>query len=248
MFNANREKSARVQMASTFIAALLAGSAMGAAAAAPLATFDVQEHLGRDWKAELIHYDGTFAPGECLSTSVHVRDDSGRELAAQMSGVTQHADGSIQRAEVWFLVSLSPHEARRFTLQPGKPAAADDLTLVRKNDVLEVSNGLVGARFHLGERQFSTPIPTHEVPAFLAAVQLRGGAWTGRGWFETPKKCGSYKVALIESGPVFARIAFEYRFDGFCGEGGEGRQHLSWHGANHGGPGNHLRDRGVFAG
>jgi hypothetical protein len=89
-----------------------------------------------------------------------------------------------------------------------------------------VINGLVGARFQLGEKRFTAPVPAAEVPVFLQAVQLRGGAWTGRSCFETPKKCRSYKVELIESGPVFAKIAFEYRFDGFRGEGSDKQNFL----------------------
>jgi hypothetical protein len=86
--------------------------------AAPLAILECQEHLDRDWPAELIHYDCTFEPGKCLSTDVFVRDDSGRELAAQMSRVSKHADGSIQRADVWWVLSLQPSERRQFLLLP----------------------------------------------------------------------------------------------------------------------------------
>ena len=32
----------------------------------------------------------------------------------------------------------------------------------------------------LGEQQFKSPIPASQVPAYLQAVQLRGGAWAGR--------------------------------------------------------------------
>ncbi len=192
--------------------------------AAPFQTGDtltLREHLGRSWPDELVHYALDFAPGQCRSPSVSLRDATGEELPAQFGAMTHHPDGSIRSAEVWFLVSLRPRETRRFTLQPGKPAAGSLLNVATNGETLEITNALIGARFHLGEHRFPTPVPAREVPAFLSAVRLRGGEWTGRGWFETPKLCRSYKVTLVESGPVFAQIAFEYRFDGFRGQGGD---------------------------
>jgi len=113
-------------------AALLGAITTTPASAAPLATLECQEHLGRDWPAELIHYDFTFAPGECLSTHVLVRDNSGREWAAQMSGVTRHADGSIQRAEVWWVVSCNPTSAGSSCCsQPTPRQAANSSSPVR---------------------------------------------------------------------------------------------------------------------
>lgn len=184
-------------------------------------TVPLNEHLGRAWPNELIHYDYAFAMGEWRVAHARMVDASGKEIPAQVSAVTKHPDGSIQNAQVWFLVSLQPGEDRQLTLQSGYSAVGSELKVSRAGDRVEINNGLVGARFHLGEREFPTPIPAQELPAFLAGVQLRGGTWTGRGWFETPKKCRRYKVALVESGPVFARVAFEYRFDGFRGEGGD---------------------------
>ena len=181
----------------------------------------LKEQLGRAWPNELIHYDYAFAPGECPSSDVHIHSVNSKKLPAQLRVITRHADGSIHQAEAWFLVSLQPHESRQFQLQPGKAAAGSELQAIPKGDMIEVKNGMVGARFHLGEKRFATPAQATEVPTFLQAVQLRSGGWTGRGWFETPKRCRSYRVAITESGPVFARIAFEYRFDGFRGEGAD---------------------------
>lgn len=196
----------------------------GLLAAAPHRLGDavpLKENLGRDWPSELIHYDYAFAPGEWRAADARMVDARGKEFPAQLSAVTKHPDGSVQTAQVWFLVSLSPGDVTQFKLQPGQSAAGSELKVAHIGDRVEINNGLVGARFHIGEQQFASPVPASEIPAALQAVQLRGGAWTGRGWFETPKNCRSYKVALVESGPVFARVAFEYRFDGFRGEGGD---------------------------
>jgi len=186
----------------------------GQSAAAPHRrgdTVPLKEHLGRDWPNELIHYDYAFTPGEWRAADARMVDASGKEVPAQLSAVTKHPDGSIQNAQVWFLISLKPGEVTQFKLQPGQSTAGSELKVSRVGDRVEINNGLVGARFHIGEQQFASPVRASEVPTFLWAVQMRGGAWTGRGWFETPKKCRSYKVALVESGPAFARVAFEYR-------------------------------------
>lgn len=150
-------------------------------AAEPLAVFDLQEHLGRNWPAELIHDDCVFAPGRCRSTSVLVQDNRGQEWVAQMSDTARHADGLIQRAKVWWVVSLQPDEHRQFRLQPAGTAAGGELTLSHEDDTLEVDNGLVGARFHLGEKHFASSARASEIPAFLQKLKLRGGAWTGHG-------------------------------------------------------------------
>ena len=215
-----RGKELRLTWRTGVSALLVAASAHGAAHRLG-ETLTLKEHLGHAWPNELIHYDLAFAPGQGRSADARMLDGNGKEVPAQLSAVTKHPDGSIQSAQVWFLVSLQPGEVRQFTLQPGQSRAASDRKLTRNGDTLQVNNGLVGARFQLGEKQFETPIPASEAPAFLAAVQLRGGGWTGRGWFETPKLCRSYKVALVESGPVFVKVAFACHFDGFRGEGGD---------------------------
>ncbi len=84
----------------------------------------LKEHLGHAWPNELVHCDDVFARGEVPSTDVHIVDGKGRDVAAQPSAVTRHPDGSIQKAQVWFLVSLQPGEVAQFKLQPGKSATA----------------------------------------------------------------------------------------------------------------------------
>lgn len=180
----------------------------------------LKEHLGRSWPAELVHFDYSFAPGKWRASNAAMVDAAGRRTPAQLRIGRRHPDGSVAEAEVWFITSLDAGAVRQFKLQPAE-GETSDLHTTLDGTTLEVRNGLVGTRFHLGEKQFSTPVTASEVPPFLMEVRLRSGAWTGRGWLETPKKCRSYKVELIESGPVFARVAFEYHFDGFRGEGGD---------------------------
>ncbi|HRZ56072.1 MAG TPA: hypothetical protein P5525_11525 [Candidatus Paceibacterota bacterium] len=156
------------------------------------------------------------SPAGLYSTDARLVDASGKEVSAQLSAVTKHPDGSIQHAQVWFLISLKPGEVTQFKLQPGQSTAGSELKVSRVGDRVELNNGLVGARFHIGEKQLTSPVRASEVPTFLRAVQLRGGAWTGRGWFETPKRCRSYKVALVESGPVFARLPSSIASMGFA--------------------------------
>jgi hypothetical protein len=140
----------------------------------------LKEYLGHAWSNEVIHYDYVFAPGECRSTDVRLLDSDGKEIPAQLSAVTRYADGSLQSAQVWLLVTLGPNEVKQFSLHSGPSRASTNLEVTRSGDVLEVNNGLVGARFQLGEQQFKSPIPASQVPAYLQAVQLRGGERTGR--------------------------------------------------------------------
>ena len=116
-------------------------------------TVPLKEYLGRDWLNELVHYDYAFAPGEWRAANARVVDARGKEFPAQLSAVTKHPDGSIQHVQVWFLISLKPGEVTQFKLQPGKSETGSELKVSRVGDRVEINNGLVGARFQLGEKR-----------------------------------------------------------------------------------------------
>ncbi len=179
----------------------------------------LKEYVGREWPDELIHYDLTFRRGEYPGGSLKLFDQAGKELPVQLAGVRTHDDGSLKSARVWLVTTLRPKAVQEWRLAPGVCAAVSDLRLVRKGKVLKVTTARTGAEFRLGERTFKTPVAAAEVPSYLSAIRQRSGTWGGRGWFETPHKCRSYKVWIMERGPVYVKVGFEYRFDGFRGEG-----------------------------
>ncbi len=192
-----------------------------AAFARPYGNGDVirlKEYVGREWADELIHYPLTFTQGEFPGATVRLLRN-GAEVPAQLAEVTTYPDGSLKTATLWLVTTLRANEVQELVLQPGTPTAAGDLGAVRRDGVLEVTTALTGARFNLLDQTFDPPVPAEQVPPYIAAVRQRSGAWGGRGWFETPHKCRSARVWVMEEGPVFVKVGFRYAFDGYRGEG-----------------------------
>lgn len=179
----------------------------------------LREYVGREWANELIHYDLEFERGEYHPSEVKLVSTDGQELPLQLSEVVTYEDGSLRSAALWLVVTLEPDELKEWKLIPEKRTAASDLNISRSGDTLEVTTSFTGARFRLGEETFDPPVEADQAPPYITSIRHRGGAWGGRGWFETPHRCRSYKVWVMEEGPVFVRVGFEYVFDGFRGRG-----------------------------
>jgi len=175
----------------------------------------LKDCVGREWRNELIHYELEFRRGDFPQRQARLIDANGREAPVQLTEVATYKDGSLKKAVVSLVASLKPNEVKEWKLLPGPCTAAGDLEVKRAGDALEVTTSLTGARFHLGEKRFDPPAPAERVPAYLQAIRLRSGKWAGRGWFETPHKCRRYRVHVLERGPVYVTVAFEYVFDGF---------------------------------
>lgn len=199
---------------------LLCGTMAGRAQPYKLGdTLRLKEYVGREWSNELIHYEIGFPKGQFPDKTLKLGVQGGAELPVQLSGVTTHEDGSLKGVTVWTAVTLHPSESLQLALTPGTSAATTDLRAETKDGVLEVTTAKTGARFNLLDKTFAPPLPAAQVPPYLAAIRQRSGTWGGRGWFETPHKCRQAKVWVMEQGPVFVTVGFEYAFDGYRGEG-----------------------------
>jgi len=181
----------------------------------------LKEYVGREWTNELIHYELEFAKGEFPNGALKATAKADKEIPVQFSQVTLHEDGSLKSGDLWLVVTLKPNEVKEWTLTSGKTGAPTDLRVARSGNSLEVTTSFTGARFQLGEQTFEPPVAAEKVPPFIASIRHRSGTWAGRAWFETPHKCRSYKVWVMEEGPVFVKVGFEYRFAGFRTEGKE---------------------------
>jgi|GEM_PF-2568208 len=179
----------------------------------------LKEYVDRSWEDELIHYALHFEQGAFPTGELHVVANGNQVLPSQLSDVQLHEDGSLKAARLWLVVTLQKKQTLNLKLIPGARAVQTDLRWKQSGGSLEVNTAKVGARFFLGEKTFETPVPADRAPAYITAVRLRSGVWGGKGWFETPHKLRSYKITLAEKGPVFVKVAFEYRFDGYRGEG-----------------------------
>jgi len=181
-------------------------------------TIRLKEYVGKEWPNELIHYNLAFKQGDFPGTEVKLLAD-GAEIPVQLNEVAKYDDGSLKSATMWLVTTLKPNSVQELALQPGKPTATADLQESREGNVLQVLTAHTGARFNLLDKTFDPPVAAEMVPPYLAAIRQRSGAWSGRGWFETPHKCRKARVWVMESGPVFVQVGFEYAFDGYRGPG-----------------------------
>ncbi len=84
----------------------------------------------------------------------------------------------------------------------------------RQNVRIELANGKTGIRLPAGVKTFATPLAAEQIPAPIQGVRLPGGAWIGRGWWQTDSKCVGYSATITDSGAVFARARLRYDFEG----------------------------------
>ena len=181
-------------------------------------TLRLREYVGRKWNNELIHYKLNFKQGDYPSQDVKLIDADDQEIPVQLSDIETYEDGSLKSARIWLIVTLSPNDLKELRLIPGRTTAKSDLKIKQTEDMLEVTTTFTGARFHLGQSTFDPPIPAEKIPAYISEIRHRSGLWGGRGWFETAHACRQYKVWIMEKGPVFVKVGFEYIFDGFRGQ------------------------------
>lgn len=236
MLSTHRENPAYVPMASALIVVLLALPALGAASVAPLATFDCQERLGRDWPRTLVTYERQFPIGALEAGEGRLVNTSGEEQAVQLWRVKRHPDGSIASARISFLAELSKGGGYRFELQAGKPAGTNRApTAAAGADFTTLEGGVVALRLpKAGEFRFEPPLQMGADQAAMVAaygrqvengiapgpiqgMRLADGRWIGGSYFfaanpdRAPKVTG-YHCRITEQGPLFVEAVVRYTF------------------------------------
>ncbi|MHB9131236.1 MAG: hypothetical protein ACYDBB_09130 [Armatimonadota bacterium] len=182
-----------------------------------LQTFVLQDYVNHAWTNELVHYDLAFQTSTCWPNGLRLMDETGAPVPVQLSRTTAYTDGSLKSATLWFVTTLPANGTRTYALTGGvkgdRPAKyATDLVLKKGNNCLQLLTTNTGVQVLFGSRIYKTPQPSAKMIAPLQAVRLRGGAWTGRGWFETNHRCTGYTATLSENGPVFKQVVIRYTF------------------------------------
>jgi hypothetical protein len=171
-------------------------------AAEPLATFESQEIMGRDWARTLVTYPLELRAGQARPGAVRVTDGQGQEVPCQLSRLTTHADGSIASARISFYAALPKGGHYCYTLETGKPMSAGNAPKATvEGGYMTLDNGQVALRLHAGERNYAGR-PLRMVMDRTAAVQnlagleksglafgpiagmgLNDGSWVGGSYF-----------------------------------------------------------------
>ncbi len=179
--------------------------------------FLVKEHLGFTWTNEVVTYPFSAKNGLCVDDSVKLIGPAGPQ-ACQLSEI-QYWPGTkfVKSANISFIVpKLDPQTTQTYTVNSGpKPTAANpktDLKLSTKPGQLEATTTKFGIRLLVGKRTYDPAVAPEKVPAPVQSMRLADGKWFGgtRLFGSTP--IVSYDARVVDSGPVFVRVASRYAY------------------------------------
>lgn len=179
--------------------------------------WQVTEHFGIDWPEQAVHEELDEAVLEWAGDSpLSVVDEMGRAVPAQL---VRRGD----RAQVWYLASLRPHEQKEYVLRRGAVGAGAPLLLAIRGDVAELHNGRFGVCLSWGSGGVARPLA--EMPSPICALCGPDGIWFGDGSWRSAAQCRALRCEVVADGPVLAivrqtyelaeggEVEFEYRLD-----------------------------------
>ena len=185
--------------------------------------FTVAEPFGLAWGPDRVSFDVAFEKGDIKGDAIGARGQGlgaslfvtcGEEmLPAQLDDITLWKDGSVKGAKVVFMVTLKPDETKQyiFVIDSNRPESTrvDSnrcVAVTERDGIIEIVNGLTGIRLPAGGRE--------DFPAPIQGIRLPGGAWMGKGEWQTRAKGVGYTATVEAAGPVFARVRLSYTFAG----------------------------------
>jgi len=204
-----------------FTTAVVLGGLVLAGALRPVAAGEyrivLKERLNRQWTNELLSYPFEAPQGACHVDSVSLEGPAG-PMPVQISDVDYWpGTHEVKSARVSFIASLTPLATNTYTVRYARQAATTkqpkaDLEVLLRNGHAECVTSKFGVRLLLGEKTYSTPAASEDVPGPVLAMRLADGTWFGGSRMFGPGKIASYSAKLTDRGPVFARVAFRYTY------------------------------------
>ncbi len=173
---------------------------------------NLREHLGVDWKQELVSYPVSFSDGAMRDATVGVQGPDG-VTAGQLRDIAYWPGSSaVKSATLWFVVDkLAALTEQSYTLVPGA-AVETDLQVVTGTEMVDISTSRTGLRCLLGSGDYADPVSADKVPGPVVGMRLPDGNWFGGSrLYGTRKVCG-WAAELIANGPVVAEVAFRYLY------------------------------------
>jgi hypothetical protein len=167
----------------------------------------LQEHLGRDWKNQLLSYPFHAPQGACAPNSIQLACPKG-PIAAQLSDITYWPDNkTVKTATLWFITDLAPLATYTYTLSYSTtPAPA------LKTDLNSTTDNAAGITLKTSAIQLTLPASSDaSAPAPFKSLTASGLTATSR--FYGAAKPLSVSHKLTDTGPVFARAITTCTFE-----------------------------------
>ena len=180
--------------------------------------FAISEPFGVEWGPDRVAFDVSFPQGAAAADGVSLTDENGKPVACQLMNVQFWPDRrSVRSAKVAFMARLAPNQTRKWTLRTGTARVRQprtDIRVLERGRVIEMANSMTGIRLAGGRETFARGAPASRIPAPVQGVRLPDGRWIGRGSWQTDILCTGYVATVTDDGPVFARAALRYDFEG----------------------------------
>ena len=180
----------------------------------------LRDYLNQSWTSQLLHYPFSAPRGKCPLDSVRLSGPFGQPVPMQLSDVELWPGTQcLKSAQLWFITDLAPLGKDVYVVtfgdKPrGAPGATTDLKVVAAPDQVEITTAGFGARLLLGEANYEAPVAAAQAPGPVLALRTGDGTWFGGSQMYGPGKLVGYSAKLIDSGPVFARVAVRYTYAG----------------------------------
>ena len=191
-------------------------------------TVALEEHLGVGWGEALVHREIVVPQRGLLWPDRVALYEGSQPMRVQLDRVQQYEDGSVRRADAWFRSDLPAKAKRTLVLRGTRSAGSQptDLRLVRRGNVLEISNSMTAVRLPAGRWQtpddargpadiaaalakhLGLPDDPPDLPGPLLGVRLASGQWTGAACL-SQKESFEFEIAVIQPIPEVAAGAFQ---------------------------------------
>jgi len=128
----------------------------------------------------------------------------GKEVASQVSDYGG-------RKSIWVSASLDTEQSIDYVVRRQSAASARGPVSIRtERGSFVLENGRISVRVPAESTGADPPAP-------ILAVRPDGGAWAGRGSWQTSRRLKAFRASVLDEGPIFVRVRLRYDFDGTAG-------------------------------
>ena len=183
-------------------------------------TFTLTERIDRGWSDERVSFTFDAKQGRCHPESVALFNADGDRVPVQLTDIETWADSPhVKSAKAWFVTDLPALTQKQYTLRfapdaINQSAPMSDLRVRKHRNAVTLTTDAFGVRVLHGAKTYDTPRAADDVPGPVRDLRLSDGTWFGSSRLYGPTKVVGYEARLIEAGPVFAKAAVTYRYEG----------------------------------
>ena len=194
-----------------FLVALILPAGHPCRGETPLATWEIHDCLGHEWKDELLYYDIELTRSIERDQALYAVDSEDTPVPVQVLSRTRDKDDRVSGVLLALITDLAPFGQRRFLLtttegQIPKP----DLSCEQQGERWLLGTSKIGVAVPAGASKEGGTTPIGEAPAPILSIRGADTDWVGKGWFTGEMEVVSWKSELLAEGPVFAWAKISY--------------------------------------